>query len=277
MSNIFCIYHGNCADGFTAAWSVYKRYPDAEFFAGFYGENPPDIRGLDVVIVDFSYKRDVLIEMAKQAKSILILDHHKSAQAELHDLPDNVEAHFDMNRSGAMMAWQYFHPEKAPSDLIVHVQDRDLWQFKREQTKDFQANLFSYEYTFENWDMINDLCADDYKYNQFVHEGSAINRKHQKDVKELIAAASYEGELDGAFVPFLNCSYFHSSEAGHIMAKGRHFAVCYYDKGDERVFSLRSDENGADVSLIAAKFGGGGHKHAAGFRIKFQELEKSGL
>lgn len=265
-ANPICIYHANCADGFTAAWAVWKAIPEAEFHKGFYGESPPDVKDRDVIIVDFSYKRNALIEMAKQAKSILILDHHKSAEAELQNLPSNVEAHFDMNRSGAMMAWEHFHPNKAPSDLVIHVQDRDLWLFKRPQTKAFQANLFSYEYTFENWEMINNLCADDNKYHEFVMAGLAIKRKHEKDVRELIKSAAYMGELFGYRVLFLNCPYFHSSEAGHIMAKGMDFAVCYYDNGEERVFSLRSDENGADVSLIAAQFGGGGHKHAAGFR-----------
>jgi len=33
------------------------------------------------------------------------------------------------------------------------------------------------------------------------------------------------------------------------------------------VFSLRSQEGGIDVSEIAIKFGGGGHKHAAGFKV----------
>ena len=76
-----CIYHGNCADGFGAAWAVRKAIPEADFFPGTYQEPPPDVTDKRVVMVDFSYKRPVLLEMASQAESILILDHHKSAAA----------------------------------------------------------------------------------------------------------------------------------------------------------------------------------------------------
>jgi hypothetical protein len=138
-----CIYHGNCADGFTAAWAVRKKHPETEFHPGIYGQEPPACTGRDVIMVDFSYKRPVLLEIAKQAKTVLILDHHKSAEADLVDLPENVTIHFDMDRSGAMMAWEYFHPDTKPSFLIKHVQDRDLWRFSMEQTRAFQANLFS--------------------------------------------------------------------------------------------------------------------------------------
>ena len=225
-------------------------------------------------MVDFSYKRDALLQIAATANSVLILDHHKSAQAELTHLPDNVTAIFDMNRSGAMMAWNYYHPDTPPSDLIIHVQDRDLWQFKRPETRAFQANLFSLEYTFENWDRVNNLCADQYSYHLFVAEGEAIERKHFKDVYELIRVASYRSNIAGFNVPTLNAPYFYSSDAGHMMGKGEPFAACYWDTPDGRVYSLRSDEQGQDVSLIAAQFGGGGHKHAAGFKLRADELHE---
>lgn len=269
-----CIYHGNCADGFTAAWAVWKKHSDTEFHAGVYGQEPPDCAGRDVVMVDFSYKRPVLLEIAKQAKSVLILDHHKSAEADLVDLPANVEAIFDMDRSGAMMTWEHFHPDKAPSFLIKHVQDRDLWRFSMEQTRAFQANLFSFEYTFENWDMVNDICADDYKYWSFVGAGEAIERKHFKDIKELIKVAATRSTIAGFDVPTLNVPYFFSSDAGHIMGKNEPFAACYWDTPEGRTFSLRSEEGGQDVSEIAVLFGGGGHKHAAGFQLATDELHK---
>lgn len=271
---LLCIYHANCVDGFTAAWAVWRAHPDTEFYEGVYGEEPPECTGRDVVMVDFSYKREVILGIAEAANSLLILDHHKSAQGELVDLPDNVTAFFDMERSGAMMAWNHYHPDRAPSDLIIHVQDRDLWQFKRVQTRAFQANLFSLEYTFENWDGVHSLCADDYKYHQFVAEGEAIERKHFKDVAELIRAAATRSVIAGFDVPTLNAPYFYSSDAGHIMGKGEQFAVCYWDTPEGRVFSLRSEEGARDVSEIAAMFGGGGHKHAAGFKLPLDQLHK---
>lgn len=97
-----CIYHGNCADGFGAAWVVRKALGDIDFHAGKYQAPPPDVTDKDVVIVDFSYKRPVLLEMAAKANSILILDHHKTALEDLVDLPPNVTLLFDMESGGAI-------------------------------------------------------------------------------------------------------------------------------------------------------------------------------
>jgi oligoribonuclease NrnB/cAMP/cGMP phosphodiesterase (DHH superfamily) len=271
--NKLCIYHGNCADGFTAAWAVWKRYPDAEFHAAHYGQPPPDCTDRVVIMVDFSYKRPVLLEMAKQAITILILDHHKSAEADLVDLPENVNAIFDMERSGAMLAWNYYHGTINPAPrLVEHVQDRDLWRFKLAGTRPFQANLFSMEYTFSDWEFVNNLCQNEEGYWSFIAQGEAIERKHFKDVNELIKSAATRTTIASFDVPVLNAPYFYSSDAGHIMGTNEPFAACYYDNANGRVYSLRSEENGEDVSKIAALFGGGGHQHAAGFQLPFDKL-----
>ena len=52
------------------------------------------------------------------------------------------------------------------------------------------------------------------------------------------------------------------------------FAATYFDTGNIREFSLRSSPDGVDVSLVAEMYGGGGHKHASGFRISIAEAQK---
>src|SRR3990167_9339886 len=101
MSTIV-IYHSNCFDGFGAAWVLRGVYPDATFIPATYGDAPPDVTGQDVVIVDFSYPRDVLLAMRQSSRSLVVADHHKTAQANCEGLDF---CHFDMNRSGAGLAW----------------------------------------------------------------------------------------------------------------------------------------------------------------------------
>ena len=107
---LVCIWHGNCQDGFGAAWAVRHALGEdnVEFYPGVYQEAPPDVAGRDVMIVDFSYKRPVIDAMAEVARSIVIFDHHKSAAEDLAGLPlpgvpqmAKVAAVFDMERSGA--------------------------------------------------------------------------------------------------------------------------------------------------------------------------------
>ena len=271
---LLCIYHANCLDGFTAAWAVWRRFPDTEFYAGHYNETPPDCTGRDVVMVDFSYKRPQLLEIAAKAKSVLILDHHKSAQAELVDLPPNVIAEFDMERSGAMMAWNHYHPNEIPGWLIAHVQDRDLWRFELEHTRQITAFLFSQDFDFEVW---NEIHADIHQgfshYLEYVRIGTVLEKKHAKDVRALIDAGASRTVLMGFDVPVLNAPFMFASEAGNIMAKGEPFSITWYDTAENRIYSLRSDEQGEDVSKIAAAVGGGGHRHAAGFKVKLGQIE----
>lgn len=284
MTEPICIYHGNCADGFGAAWAVWKKHPDWEFYPGVYQNPPPDVTDRHVVLVDFSYKRAVLEEMAERAVSILILDHHKSAAEDLAEFPEppadhdgergwlplsGIYATFDMARSGAGIAWDHFHPAARPP-LINHIEDRDLWQFKLPGTREIQAAVFSYRYDFGVWDgLILDRDIDEL----FV-EGLAIERKHFKDIDELLDVTMRYMVIGGHKVPVANLPYTLTSDAGHKMAEGNPFAACYWDTPEGRVFSLRSTDDGLDVSEIAKQYGGGGHRNASGFRVAYANLSQ---
>jgi len=259
-----CIYHGNCADGFGAAWSVRKALGDIEFYAGFYGQPAPDVEGKDVVMVDFSYKRPELLDLASKAKSVLIIDHHKTAVENLVDLPANVICKFDMNHSGAVMTWNHFFPDQPPPTLLLHIEDRDLWRFALQNTRQIQANVFSYPYDFEIWDKLMET-----EVNTLVAEGVAIERKHFKDIAELLPVTTRDMIIGGHKVKVANLPYIFSSDAGHELALGSAFGACYWDTPDGRVFSLRSTDDGVDVSAVAASYGGGGHRNAAGFKVSF--------
>lgn len=270
-----CIYHANCADGFGAAWVVRRFFGDGnvDFHPGVYGAAPPDVSGRDVIMVDFCYKRPVLEEMGERAASIIILDHHKTAAADLSSyavadigaaLQDTaIAAIFDMDRSGARLAWDCFFPDQEPPALIKHIEDRDLWRFKLPGTREIQAAVSSYPYEFEVWD---GLMADDPQ--NLVAEGSAIERKHFKDIHEFIETTRHRLTVGGHDVPALNAPYFWSSDAGHILARGEPFAACYWHAADGVVFSLRSSDDGEDVSEIAKLYGGGGHRNASGFKVE---------
>lgn len=262
----FCIYHARCPDGFGAACVVRRAFgaDHVDFHPGVHQAPPPDVSGRDVVIVDFSYPRPVLLEMAERARSILILDHHRSAAADLVDLPENVSAHFDMAHSGAMLAWDHYFPATEPPALIRHIQDRDLWRFELEGTREVMAALSSYPQEFAVWERL--LESDPQRLRR---DGAAIDRFVQKEIAEHVAIAAGRMVIAGYDVPVLNAPHSWASDAGAILCEGEAFAAIYWDGPELRSFSLRSAEDGVDVSAIAGRFGGGGHKHAAGFRVPF--------
>lgn len=261
-----CIYHGNCADGFASAWVVRKALGESvDFHAGIYQQPPPDVTGRDVFLVDFSYKRPVLLEMAETARAITIIDHHKTAADDLKNLPVNVDSVFDMGHSGATLTYVFFF-EDHPPELLLHIEDRDLWRFALPGTREIQANVFSYPYDFAVWDRMMQQPIE-----EMIAEGRAIERKHQKDVAELIGVVTRRMVIAGHNVPIANLPYIHVSDAAHALCKGEPFAGCYWDTPKGRVFGLRSTDAGLDVSEIAKQYGGGGHRNASGFTVSYAD------
>jgi oligoribonuclease NrnB/cAMP/cGMP phosphodiesterase (DHH superfamily) len=272
MIQKICIYHGNCADGFTAAWVVRQAQgANTEFYAGFYQTPPPDVTGKVVYMVDFSYKRPVMEELAKQAFKIIHIDHHATAIKDLESFSaPNFEKFYseENTESGAMLAWRYFYPDKTTPNFIKHIDDRDRWKFLLPGTREIQANVFSYDYTFENWDMLVQQDLDEQ-----IREGTAIERRMAKDVKELLGVVVRRMVIAGYNVPVANVPYQYGSDICHALAKNEPFAAYYYDKPIGREFGLRSTEGAVDVGKIATLFGGGGHEHASGFRTTFESAK----
>ena len=304
------IYHANCADGFTAAWAVHKAMP-ADFHAGVYGNPPPNVTGRDVILVDFCYHADVMLQLRDTARSILVLDHHKTADEVLPHCPStapdaltcirldhrayiepktwayvqgsaqldrwegathaNIYALIDQQRSGAGIAWDFFHPGVPRPALVDHVEDRDLWRFALPGTREIQAAVFSRPYTFAAWDALAAMDPAELR-----REGAVLERTHHKDVAELVAACRRRIVIAGHDVPAASIPYTMASDAGAILAQGEQFAACYYDTAHTREFSLRSHATGVDVSIVAGIYGGGGHARAAGFRVpRDHELAKA--
>lgn len=269
MKKPICVYHKNCADGFGAAW-VFKKFADREFdfHAGVYQDTPPDVEGRDVYLVDFSYKRAVVeTEIIPKANRVVLIDHHKTAIDDLYTLCESraIESLVSLDHSGAVLAWQWFCGLTEPGpDLLYHIEDRDLWRFALPHTREIQANVFSHPYDFAVWDKLMEQPI-----HELIAEGKVIERKHHKDIAELIDVVTCRALIGGHLVKIANLPYTLSSDAGHLLAEGEPFAGCFWDTPEGRVFSLRSTVHGLDVSEIAKQYGGGGHRNAAGFRVPY--------
>mgnify|MGYP000848899273 FL=1 len=251
------LYHAECADGFGAAWAIWRRYPKAEYRPVKHGEAPPaNLAGHHIVMVDFSYNRTTLEAMAKDAASLVVLDHHITAEQALADLP---YAYFDLNKSGAVLGWEWAHDEPAPW-LLRYIQDKDLWQWALPNSREISAALASYPFDFELWTR--------FEQRELEREGRAILRYENELVTKLASHATLV-EFEGATVPSVQSSVL-TSQIGERLSAEHPFCVIWHDRNNRRYFSMRSREDGTDVGAIAASFGGGGHTHAAGFSVPLQ-------
>lgn len=287
------IYHDHCADGFGAAWACWMRWHDAcEYIPANYGAPPPNVAGKNVLIVDFSYKRDVLREMGAAAHSLIVLDHHKTAAADLSDwavedhagtfwagddpmkdvrLNDDhigqpIAAIFDMERSGARLAWDFCHESEAPL-LIRLIEDRDLWRFTMEDTKPFSLWLRSEPFSFDRFELLAQQLEDGRDGHEIMTEARAMQRFFDAKVDEITSFAR-RGRIGEHEPIMVNCPPMFASEVGHALLEKHQdapFAATYFDGPNSRMWSLRSRDDRQDVSAVASKFGGGGHRNAAGF------------
>jgi oligoribonuclease NrnB/cAMP/cGMP phosphodiesterase (DHH superfamily) len=255
------IYHANCTDGFGAAYAAWKLLGDrADYHAAKHGEPPPEVAGRNVVVLDFSYDNATTKRLMKEAKNFLVIDHHKSAVVELHDVTCT---RFDMNHSGAMLAWKFFHPGKEAPRMIKFIEDRDLWKWEIPYSKEFSAAFDMVPYDFEEFDKYLDDSAVDN-----AQERGAYILAYSKTVISKIAKQAVPRKMGGKEVLVVNSPHW-MSEIGAALSPKCDFAVIWYYDHDTRQVrvSLRAHHEDADVSEIAKRYGGGGHRKAAGFNL----------
>lgn len=272
MMEPLVLYHGSCMDGYTSAWIIHRDYPNAEFVPCYYGNPLPAIQpDRTVFFADFSAPRDVMERIASERDPLkfIVFDHHKTAQLDLYGLPGIV--HFDMERSGAGITWDWFNPAVARPWLVNYVEDRDLWRFKLPMSQPVNAYVRSCEQTWENWDNLYELSLD---------EAAARGRGCQLHIEAYVRAAiinAYWATLDlrtddpaapSLRLPLVNVCYEGCSEVASAMLDKFDCDVAgYFFQRDTGIWQYGLRSRVADVGAIAKRYGGGGHAHAAGFEV----------
>tara|TARA_B100000745_G_scaffold300319_1_gene253802 strand:- start:1797 stop:2651 length:855 start_codon:yes stop_codon:yes gene_type:complete len=281
LKDIVVIYHADCRDGFGAAYAAWKKFGDDVSYIplkAHVNEPPEGLTDKEVYIVDFSFTKDVLQTLIDTNKKVLVIDHHVSMKDEVLAFPENI---FDNDHSGAVLAWQYFHPNTDVPELLKYVEDVDLWRFALPESREFSTALGQYDMDFGVWDtLIADLQEENNLIN-FIAKGSLIAKFEDK----LIAHMMKRKErvlFEGHEVWALNTSEYVSVLGNNLaelnLAEEQEpIGIVYYHTDNMVKISLRSIGE-SDVAAIAQKYGGGGHKNAAGIGVaSFDELPFSFL
>jgi len=296
---IVVIYHENCTDGFASAWACHRYFnrarpglePRVEYIPVNYGTELYQsdlsdlLQGKFVFIVDFSFPRDKLLEYNKVAEDMVVLDHHKTSQKDCEGL---TFCKFDMTKSGAMLAWEYFN-DPNPSfkgrgvpRFIEYVQDYDLWKFEWPHSQAINAWIQSFELAFDKYDYMFGVLESPYpqELEKIVEQGMAIIRAENRAIEKAVIRAN-RLIIDGHEVKAVNNPHLISKTAGALAktkGAGSGIGVAYFFNQEYNiVVSLRSDKDNpsaVDVSEVAKKFGGGGHKNAAGFTVSIDKFKE---
>lgn len=266
-------YHNGCMDGLGAAYAVWAALgrDDTVYIPVDYTDTiEPPTHPCVITFVDFCPSREVLEKLLSLpwVTKTQIIDHHASAERLLSEIdhPRLLKV-FDMVKSGATLAWETLHGGEPPW-LLRHIEDRDLWQFKFDESRPLHAALTARDWTFEQLDDL--VRGGNGALARLSVIGTALLEKHSRDVRDILKSNERWMHIAGSNVPVCNAPFTMASDLGHVLCatnRDSPFSAVYWDTAAHRRFSLRSLPEGADVSKIAEQFGGGGHAHAAGFSV----------
>ncbi len=272
-----CFYHAGCPDGFGAAWSVRQAWgEDAWYVARSHDDRVrlADCEDAIVAFVDIAPAREELLELAEHAAQLIVLDHHVTARDRLASdsaLVNRIEAdghelHFDLQHSGAVLAWRYFHPDEPVPDLLRYVEDQDLWNWELPDSDAINAALASYPREFSVWNRLAEKPIE-----ELAREGRPILRANRIEVERRLEHAQPVA-IGSRRIEAVNASS-NRSQIGHELAArarfGEPWGLVYRVEGTE-VFATLYSIGDLDVSRIALEFGGGGHKNASGFHVSLE-------
>ncbi|ELR96729.1 DHHA1 domain-containing protein [Gloeocapsa sp. PCC 73106] len=264
---IYFLYHKNCLDGYGSALAAYLKFKmDAEYIPVQHQEPVPHLKSESTIyLLDFCYPREVIETMLKN-HTVIVLDHHKTALEDMVGLIGLKDSVFDLQRSGAMITWQYFHQEKQIPTLFKLIQDRDIWQWRYQETAPVTAALMTVGYEdLEKWLPY----LEEEQIAKLTEMGKIILKANTQAVKSQLSM-SYLGRLPGKkeLIPMVNTPHLISETCQAMLT-----AQCYqeyqvvaawYVQKERVSYSLRS-RPGFDCAQIALEYGGGGHPQASGF------------
>lgn len=304
------MYHAGCNDGLVGAGIVYKyltsnKRIDLDYVKCIpvsYGKPIPEIDAETVLvyIVDFAYGPQELFEYAKARPDtdFLTIDHHASASEKwdgVTNTPNNVCTYIDSSGefSGAGLAWDILYPEKEAPDLVKDVQDRDLWKFKRSNSKEVHQYLLMLtkddQYIPEY--VANKFLSPRLEHRAYTHAVSqGIPLKAQFDTFIKMSAQNAFVRVltlrnKEYLVVMVNCSIysFISDTCDYILENADEFGinendttVIAFNQSDFDKVNLSFRSKNKTAKVLAEHFGGGGHPNAAGAKIKYFEWQMVG-
>jgi hypothetical protein len=272
------VFHAGCPDGFGAAWAAWCVWGDDGRYIPRGHEDPFDpIRFEDALVVfaDISVENESLRELAEVAAQVVILDHHLSARNHFLSDPGVANAmaerghvvHFDLDHSGAVLSWNHFHPGEPPPALLLYVEDQDLWRWKLPRSEETNAAIDSYPREFGVWSQLAERPIEG-----LAEEGAPIVRANRVAVERALKRA-HPICMGDERIEAVN-SLHQRAAIGHGLAERKRFRKAWglvYRVSGARVDCSIYSMGDLDVSAVARRFGGGGHRNASGFSVSLED------
>ncbi len=275
------IYHSRDLDGYTSGAIIKRKYPDAKLIGFDYGQelqlDSEDV-GKPIIMSDVSMKMPQMLKLAETSKwQLTWVDHHISAIKEYKEFVGDGEtfckAVLDNTISACEGTWKYLFPNEPMPRAILLLGEYDTW--RKQDLKRWENEILPFQYgmrmicnspeTFPTY-LFNNNEED---IIEIIKAGNTI-LKYQTQVNESACKAAFEYEFEGLRCICLNGGGFSSDVFKSVYDENKHDAMMpfkYDGKDKQWILSLYGTKD-IDLSLVAKKWGGGGHKSACGFQVK---------
>lgn len=261
------MYHENCPDGFGAAWSAWRKFGIRANYEAISPREAPKrntLRNKEIYVLDNSLAASVIKRLEEAGNRVVIIDHHFSSEKDVKSAKEYV---FDTSHSGAVLSWKYFHPKKKIPRLLAYIEDGDLWLHKLPNSKYFLSYLYAQPFDFKKWNKLARDMETNAGRRACLEKGKVISEYRDALIEREVNRASLVF-FEGRRILAVNSSLkIIRSDVGNVLLKKKPpMSVVWGFEGDNVHVSLRSNGK-VDVSNIAVRYGGGGHKRAAGFNL----------
>jgi oligoribonuclease NrnB/cAMP/cGMP phosphodiesterase (DHH superfamily) len=272
-------YHADM-DGHCAAAIVHKFYNgDGEYISINYNQDFPfdEIKKDElIIIVDYSLqKKGEFEKLFTITKQIIWIDHHKTAIEQSKEFADSkiIRGIRQDGVAGCELTWKFFFPKEPVPYVVLLLGDYDIWAYKYgDNTQEFQAccKLFDtspYSTIWEKW-----LNYPYIPYDE-MRQGEIISKFQKQNNASLLKVWSFTTIFEG--YKAICCNQGSSSSLLFASAEEEYdLMIPFVFDGKLWSVSLYTTNKNIDVSEIAKKYGGGGHKNAAGFQIAVLPFNK---
>ena len=273
------IYHSRDNDGYACGAIIKRKYPDAKLIGFDYGQEFDFslVNNEPVIMADVSLEMPDMLKLAEKSNwQFTWIDHHISKMNDykkfVGDGEDFCKTVLDNNISACEGTWKYLFPNEPMPKGILLLGEYDTW--RKKDLKRWENEILPFQFG------IRMICNSTetfptylFKNNEediieIIKSGKTI-LKYQEQVNETACRAAFEYEFEGLRCICLNGGGFNSDVFKSVYDESKHDAMMpfkYDGKDNQWIFSLYGTKD-IDLSLIAKKWGGGGHKSACGFQV----------
>lgn len=285
-----CFYHSADLDGHCSGAIIKLKYPDCEMFPIDYGDPFPwsaikfkENEAKYVFMVDFCLQPFSDMLKLKDMCSLIWIDHHKTAINEWKKVKPFIRGIRDTKFAACELVWEYIYDADDPKETPKSVKLLGRYDIWNNTSPIWESTILPFQYGLKmyktdpkevkNLELWYDLLTDnDCKINDIINEGNIILAYQKKIDREVMLRNAFERDFEGYKALCVVSTSRGSKLFDNALNKDSYDLFIVYEMRKDRLWNIHMYSEKIDVGEIAKKYGGGGHKGAAGFQIQDARL-----